>query len=242
MKTKEFLNLISESLRDLVRNPLILVPGIVLWIIVSLISEAGGKIAYNLQTTASNVVWLAVTFIVFFAISGGILSGLIGMSSKLENGKAKWKEFNFGVRKFWFRNFIILLFFVILYNVVVNGPLFLFTKLMIYLKPTLELSPEVFRILSLVLAFLLLIGIVIFFTYSNFYVVIENLGIVRSFRKSIKLVKKEYLATISLLVLLFVVYRLILFLPGVTAELVEYVLLVPFGAILMTKFVMKFGR
>jgi len=142
-------------------------------------------------------------------------------------------------REFWFRNSLVLFLFLIFFQLI-NIVLFVFTRVMI--SGEFGISVEAFRLISTLISFVLVVGIGVFLTFSNFFVVVKNLSAFGGVRSSIGFVKREYLATLSLSVILFVIVYLVGRIGGIAADLISYVLVLPFAFLVLTRFVVEFGK
>ena len=60
--------------------------------------------------------------------------------------------------------------------------------------------------------------------------------------RSIKLVKKEYPATLMMSVILFVAFYISKNIPGKIGEILEFTVILPFFVIILTRFVMVFEK
>jgi len=241
MKFKEFFNLIENGVRDLFRKPFVIFPGLVFFLFLFGFSNLGGKFGYLLQTTPTNVAWIIGSVIVLLGVGGFISAGLIGLCVKIVRKEKVKDAFFSSAKKFWFRNFLVLVLFLVFFNLI-NLTLFLFTKFMISVSGTFSVSASVFRILSMLITFVWIAGIIIFFTFSNFYTVGDNLGVGAGIRKSRGLVRKEYPATLSLSVILFVVVFLVGKISGVVVDLINYGVVLPLTFLIFTRFVIEFGK
>lgn len=232
MSAQEFFSLIKESLKEIYGKPLIVLLSLVLWAVLFGVSKIGGSFAYDLTTTGGNVGWSIFVSIVAMLVISFIFSGMIGI---VKSKKEMWKSLLDNSRKFVFRNFIVMLIILII-TIAVFWVSF---GLAFGIGRLFAMQPQTAAVVFALLYFIGLVGILIFFTFSSFYLVIENLKVGASLRKSFKLVGREYLATLSLLVILFVLGYLFNLIPGIYGELLIYLLLVPFVVTVMTKFVLR---
>lgn len=233
METKKFFELFGNSAKRILKNPIFIVPGILLWTAITLFSRFSVFVNQNLSNSIHLTISVIMFWIIMLAIMSFVFSGLIAMASLKK--KAKIGEFFRYGKKFWFKNFWIMLIIALLGmligRIADKGAFLLGTK-------------YEFNLLKAQIVFFLiyaggLIGVLIFFTFASFYLVSFNLTIIESIKKSFKLVKNEYLATLALSVLSFVVLFLINKTPKYFGEFLEYVLFLPLAAQIFIRFVLK---
>ena len=224
MNLEKFFKLFKESLIDFYKKPLVIVCGIVLWMTFYGVGAIGGSIAYNFDKTIENVIWVVISGGVLAGISGFILSGMIGLSL----GKGFFKN----AKKFWLENSGILILFVLLFEVI-NLLLFVFTWIMINVN--FKIPENGFKIISLIISFIWLVGIMIFFTFSNFTLVVGNLRIKQAVKKSFSLVKNSYLFVLGLNILSFLAFLLIGEVDYI--GIVSFVVILPYYVFVLTRFV-----
>jgi len=228
---KNFFDLFRESLKDLFGKPLIVLPSAILGLILFGISQLGLILAPRFQTTASNIAWTVFVGLASLFLASYVFSGMIGLAKK----KVSWKEFSVNANGFWFRNFQILLL-IVLFS-------FLIGRIAYYgaffLGKTLDLEVGAALAVFLLIYFAGLIGILIFLTFSSFFLVVDKLRPRGAIRRSIGFVKRNYLMTLALNIILFVVGYLANKIPGLFGDAVIYVLVVPFFVLVLTKFVVR---
>jgi len=236
MKPGKFFGMFEKGFGDLWKNPLVIIPGVMLGVFFSVLSELGWNYAYGLSTTTGNVVYTILVALVSLFAMGYIFSGLIGMSKKIVEGKkAVWKDFSSNAGKFWFRNFVVLLVIAVV-SIVIERVAFYGA---FFIGRIFDLGVGAAQFVFILIYFIGLIGVLIFLTFSSFYLVLEGLIIVGSMRKSVRLVKKEYLATLSLIVILFVVLFLLNSVSGFFGDILEYAFFVPLLALVLVRFVLN---
>ncbi|MBU0760998.1 MAG: hypothetical protein KJ600_01270 [Nanoarchaeota archaeon] len=229
MKPKDFFNLFAAG-RGLYKAPAIIAVSLSFWIFLFLLSKLGERIAPSLQTTFANIAWTVFAGLVSLVAASYFFAGLIGMSK----GKVKFGEFGKHANKFWFGNFQVILL-IILASAIVRlaahfGALFIGRAL------GLEVDAALFVFMIIYLAGL--VGVLIFLTFSSFFLVVEDLKVRESIRKSIKFVRKNYWETLVLSFALFVLGFLVGRIPGFAGEVLEYALVVPFVVLVLTRFVL----
>lgn len=230
MKFREFFGVFEKGFIDIARRPFLILPGIFIFGFIWALSKFGGNVAQGFQSSSGNIVWLVFYGLILLLMGGFVEAGWIGSLNR--------KDFFVSAWNFWWSSFLVLLIFVILFNIV-NVVLYGFTFLM-SLHPVV--SVEVFKILSFILAFLITGGFVMFFSFSNFYVVLNDFGVLKSVRASWKLVRREYLSVLSMSVLFFVVVFLITKIEGFVGDLINYGIVLPLMFSIYTRFVAEFGK
>ncbi len=235
MKLKEFFNIISRGFNDLFRNPSLIIPGLLLWIFIYLFSRLSVVVNHILYTTSSLIAWLVFFSLVSLSAMAFVFSGLIKLSKEIiHKKKVSPRDFFSNGKRFWFGNFSILLFIlvvgIVIWAIANYGG--------IYIGKLLGLEVNAALLLYILIYFAGLIGILIFLTFSNVCLVVENLNFSGAVKKSIKLVKKEYPATLALNVLIFVVLFLLNKINGIWIDLIEYTLLIPLFVLILTRFVL----
>ncbi|MBU0466476.1 MAG: hypothetical protein KJ718_04065 [Nanoarchaeota archaeon] len=237
MKPKDFFNLFGKGLKDIYKNFLILVLSILLGFILFIISQFGSALAPRLQTTISNVIWTIVVGLVSLVLVSYFFAGLIGMAKKTVKGKAKRKDFTLNANKFWFKNFQIVLIMlavgILIWGIAHYGAFFIGKAFGLNLNAAL--------LIFILIYFAGLVGILIFFTFSSFFLVVNDLNVLESVQKSMKFVKKNYLGTLSLSVVFFVIYFLIDSIEGILGDALIYAVVLPFVVFVMVRFVLTAG-
>lgn len=232
MKIEDFFRVFAESLKDFIRNPSIIASGFALFIFISLISFIGGRIAYSFQTTLSNTLWIAAFFVLLLAFGAFILGGIVGnYNKKTSNG------YFLNASKFWFRNLLVLITFAILYFLIYLI-FFLFTEAMIRISSIFPVSPDVIQLSLFLISFAYFTGVIIFFSFSSQMAVLKDSKFIDGIRASFKFVKKNYLPTLALNIIVFVLFWIFSRAPGKLSGFLSYVLLIPFYFALLTRFVL----
>ncbi len=236
----KFLSLFPASFRDFYKNLILIVPPLVLFLFLFLFSNLSVIINSKLFSSLSLSIWLIASLTISLVAIAFIFAGLIGLSKQAIKSKANLKDFIFYSKKFWFKNLIVIIFLLILYNLVRNaahyGALFLGKAIGLLLNPAILLFYFIY--------FVGLFGLIIFFTFSNFYLIVFNLTIKNSIKRSFLLVKKEYLFVLATILLFFLVNYLIdqfSLINELASDLISY-LLIPFVSLIFTRFVLFFGK
>ena len=232
MNVKEFFLVIAESAKNIFRNPVVVLPGIFLFLFFFVFSKIGGKIAYSLETTIKNIAWTGFSWLMFLLVGGFVSAGLIGICLEIVKKKKVGNSFFVSVRKNWFSNFLVLL---------IIGLLIAFTFLIHFILRNIISSPDFFRIVALIVSFAWLICFVIFFTFSNFFIVVHGENVKNGIKSSFGFVKKEYLAVLALnIIIFFILPKLIALIPGIFGEIINFVIVLPLVFLILTRFVVEF--
>lgn len=239
MMKNHVIKIFKESFHNLFRNPLLIFPSLFLYIIFIIISDISVKINYRLQTTPLLIAWVIFFSVVSLVITSFFLSGLIGMSFQATKRKVKLRDMWFYSTRFFFPNFILIFIIIALYNLI---RYLAHNIALLVLKPfnvPLNIAQGVFFILY----FTGLVGIIIFLTFSNFYLIIKDLNITEAIKKSVSLVKKRYTYVLSIIIIFFVVDSLLnLANIKLLYELVSAIFIVPYLSLVLTKFLLMFDE
>lgn len=227
MKAGKFFKVFSESARRLVRAPILIVASLVLGILFFLISQLGAILAVNFQTTLSNILWTAAVGLVSVLLVGFFSAGMFGVLLKRKNGAF----FSFG-KKFLVRNFVVVL--VVLVLGILLGRIVHYVALFIGRALSLNVATAV--IVYLILYFASLVGILIFFAFSSVLLVVKNLSVKNALAESVGFVKRNYLATLSLIVIFYVLFYLFDKIPGYAGDILMYALLLPYFVVVLERF------
>ncbi|MEK6844540.1 MAG: hypothetical protein AABX83_03910 [Nanoarchaeota archaeon] len=233
------IRIFKESFYRLFKNPLLIFPSLFLYISLIFLSNLSVRINYKLQTTPLLTGWVVLFSIASLLITSFFLSGLIGASFQAMKGKIRLKDMLKYSKKFCLPNLAITFIIIALYNIIRylahNIPLLI-------LKPfniPLSIAQGVFFILY----FAGLVGIIIFLTFSNFYLIIKDVTILEAIKKSISLVKENYLNVLSIMIIFFVINELLnLANTKLLYELVNAIFVVPYLSLILTKFLLDFDE
>jgi hypothetical protein len=235
MRVKRFFGVCSDGLKELFSRPIFVVASLVLGVLLTIVSRIGNRIAFGLESTFANVAWTAVAGLIALALVSYFSAGLIGVERK-----GGLKEFLSVARKFWFGNLIITLIVVVLSNVLVGGSIYVFTQIMLSLRPTFEVTNSaVLWALPRLIVLIWLMGVIIFFTFSNVFLVVEKLKVKKAIKRSFSFVKKEYPATLAMIILFWAIYKLVNQIPGFFGDIVLYGVVFPYFVLVLTKLVRK---
>jgi hypothetical protein len=231
MKFKKKFGILLEGFKIWVKKPSLILSGLILWAILWGISLTGKFLAPNFQTTVVNIAWTVAVAFVSFVVGAYFLAGMIG-AAKENKEKSKWQFFS-TANKFWLKNFFVILFILLVSMVVwviaVYGAR--------YVGRAIGLDTAKAVIVFISVYFIGLVGVLIFFTFSSFLLVIKNLNIFRAVGESVKLVRRKYLATLSLSVLFFVLFFVLDWVKNFVGDILLFGLLLPYFVAVLTRFV-----
>lgn len=242
MKSK-FFSTFSLAIKDFYENPFLILPPFCLFLFLVLFSYISKQVNYYLHTTLTISAWLVFFAAIFLFALSFTFSGLISISSLIAKNKPySIKNFYQYAKKFTLRNFIIVIIMIIIYNI--TRLISHYTSLWIGAALNLELKPAQTLFISLYL--ILLLAFALFFTFSSFFMVIENLSIINSIKKSFSLVKRTYFQTLLITLVFFVIITLLnLLLPYklfdfiYISELISTLLIYPYFVLVLTRFVLE---
>ena len=235
MNQKIFFQIFRESFKDLIKNPLIIFPGFFLWLFLTLFSKISVSVNQGFTNTIHLSLWLSFFGLVSVIFMSFIFAGLIRVSQEIIlTKKTKIQNFFSGGKKFFFGSVIVTLAIIIIGIIIQRTAHFI--ALQIGKVFQLNLLPALF--IFLVIYFIGLISGLIWLTFANVKLVVENKNAFMAIKSSANLVKKEYLATLSLSVIFFVFFWLTRKFNGIIPELIEYILIIPFLALVLTRFVL----
>ena len=234
MKPKNFFNLFGRSLSDLYKNPIMIVLSVLLGLFLFVISKFGSMLAPSFQTTISNVIWTIVAGLVSLVLASYFFAGLIGVAKKTKE-KAKWKDFTSNANRFWFKNFLIILFIVL--TSIIIGRIAHYGAFLI--GQAFNLSVNIAMLLFVLIYLAGLIGVLIFLTFSSFFLVIDGLTAKEAIKKSTRFVKKNYFGTLLVLIIFSVIYFLVGKIEGLLGDVIVYVFVLPYFVLVMARFVLS---
>lgn len=229
MRFREFSDILKDAVKDFFRRP-VLLPTIGFLIFVFAATFVAGKLA-NFSSSWGNIIWTISFFLVFLFVGSFFLGTMISIVACKKN---YWKH---GAQK-TLQNFFALVVFSILYWIIV-GILYVITEFMLALQPTVVLSILQFKILAFLILFAYTAGFFVFFSFVNVHITIGNVNFLVGIKKSFQFARREYIATLFVNVLFFVLYYFIAELPQYVGEAVEYLIFLPLFVIILTKFVLR---
>lgn len=234
METKKFISILRTSFKDFYKNPVIFLPSWIIVLFIFLFQLTTLSIKNYLGTTIANILWSTLFIVLFISVLSYISAGLIGMSKQIITKKQN--SFIESGNKFFIKNTLI---FCILFasHIIINS---LSLLIAYFVGKQFSLPVESARIIFLLIYFIGLVGWMIFLTFSSFYLVIENIPIMQSIRKSFKLVKSNYIYLLILGVFIFIIDSLITFSPYyyILSPVID-LLILPYIFIVLTRFVIN---
>lgn len=188
---------------------------------------AGRTLAPNFTTNISNIVWTVAVAFVSFVIGAYFLSGMTGAA------REKKERFFSTANKFWLRSF-----FAILTIVIVSGIIWaisFYGASFIGKKIGLDIVKAVVVFVSIYI--IGLIGFLIFFTYSSFFVVLKEAKFQNAIRESFSLTKREYLKTLLINLVFFAWFFALDKIKGNVGDILIFGVLLPYFVAVLTRFV-----
>ena len=229
--------LFSKSLISLYKNPILAAPPILLLGFMFIFSKLSVQINNQLNTELELTLWLVIFSIISLLTISFFLSALIGMSYDAIKNKSKLSNLLLYSRKFFFKNFIIILIILIIYNSVQ----FISTFIVFHIGKALYLELKFAQVLYFLILFAGLLDIIIFMTFSSFYLIIKNASIKESIYDSISLVRRNYVQILSVLIIFFVFNSLInLIEKKIIVDLINSIFTLPYISLILTNFLLKF--
>ena len=212
-------------------------PSLLLFAFFVIFSEISVEVNRKLNSDASLTAWLIFFSLISLLALGAFLSGLIGMCFEAVNKrKTKIGDFLRYSKKFWLSNFIIIIVILVFYNII----WFIAHNAAMLIGKSLNLPLGIAKGVFFVLYFAGLAGAIIFLTFSSFYLIMGDRGIFKSLRSSALLVKREYIRTLSIIIIFFALNGILELLGNrIIIELINAVLIVPYLALVLTRFVLN---
>ncbi len=239
MSISKLANLFVKSFKDYRKNLVLIVPSALLFILIILLSKLSVKINYKLQDTLSLTIWTIIFSLVMLVIISYFFSGLIGMSFLAIKNRVNMKSFFKYSNKFVLKNFLIILAILLVLNLI----RYLAHNVSFFVGKFLELDVNIASGIFFLLYFGSIIGILIFLGFSSAYLITENTKIVVSIKKSIGLVKKNYIEALIILIMLFIINQFFnLYISKILTEVVNALFIVPYLSLILTRFVFEFGK
>lgn len=141
------------------------------------------------------VVFLLISVILFLLIKAHFNSGAIAMSYEIVNGKkTNLRTMTLAGKKFMFRYFAV--------QVIIDVAMFIW--IFVFSLPLILTKNISYAILILV-SLIPMILIYLLFLLTEYYLIIEDLSVWQAFKKSFRVVKKNYLTALGFGVLLFLI-------------------------------------
>lgn len=234
MNFKYFLSLFKQSSHAFYKNPLIILFSVILFALSYLLS----LFFYYIESSFSIVsLYISIVyFLVFLFLSSPILSILISFSKESLNNKsgASLRK-SLPSFKLWIPNFVVILITALaLYLILILANL-----IALYIGKFFTLSLSSAQIIFFIIYFIGLL-LILFLTYASFILVSKNLTIMNSIKHGISLAKKEYLLTLSVVLIFFVLNQIVSYLSSIHSSipaLINSLILFPYLVLILTKIV-----
>ena len=212
-----------------------------MFILLLLLSALGRTLAPSLTTNISNTLWLISYSLISLIVMGCTLAGLIGVANAIIAHRTTSVHILYmggiALLRKGIKNTGALLLIILGYNAI----LWIAYLIAFGIGHLLTLDVTLARIVFIFFLFIGLVSLLLFLTFTSFFLVSSALSIFSSMKSSIRLVKKEYLSTLALIVLFFVLGQLIEIFTGnanlLFKELINTLLLYPYLALCMMRFV-----
>lgn len=224
----KILNVFVWAGRGLYKNPVIIIPSVVLFLLLAGMSKISVAVNYKLQNTFSITAWLVFFVLASLAIMSFFFSGIIGMCKDAVHGKKEYGRFFNYASKFWFRNLQIMIVIALLGILIYYASFFLGGL-------TVDLLGKYSVIIFSGLMFIGLAGGIIFLTFASPFLIIEDKSAFLSMKKSALFVRKNYFDSLTIIIIFFVIMNLLNFVKSPFAEIIEAVFVVPYLAFVLTR-------
>jgi len=239
MNWKSFFSLFKDSLYAYLKNPVLIVPTGILLILLVAFSNFSVFLNKVLTSEIQLKIWLVVYTLISIIVVSFLLSALIGISGEAIRSKAKLKNSFHYARKYEIKNLVLIVIFLVSYNII-N---FVTFHSSLFISKALNLEVESAKWIFLSFYFVGLIGVIIFLTFSSFYLVLKNKTIVGSIKSSARLVEKRYIETLCVILVFFVIYKIFDLIDiRVVTEIINAVFIVPYFSLVLTKFILLFDK
>ncbi|MDO8509287.1 MAG: hypothetical protein Q7S27_06430 [Nanoarchaeota archaeon] len=230
------MKLFRRSFTDYLKNPFVIIPGLILWIFTISFSLISVKLNYKLQNTFLLSSWLIIFSILTLLVISYFFSGLIGISFLSLKNKTRPKNFLKYSNKFWLRNFAVILIILAMFNIT----RYLAHNIGLIIGKAIELDVRIAAVLFFILYIGGILSFLIFFSYSSFYLVGYDYSILNAIKKSFRLVRKEYIETLIILTLYFAISQILEgIMPKIAFEVLNVAVIVPYLSLVMSRFVFE---
>lgn len=239
MNFSDFFNNLKLSFNDFIKNPFLILPTLILMFLLILLSKMSVFANHTLANTSSFILTSVFSFysLIVLLIVSFFTSMLIYFSGEAINkrfGKSSLSSFFKKSIKFWIGNFII----IILGIALLDLSIFLSTRVAAFLGHSFDFTGDqaLWLFKSIFLLCMLLIA---FLAYSSFAFILEDSSIWKGIRKSIRIVKKNYISTLILIALFYLIGILIDMLGTKTNPIISSII---YSAIISPYFAIVFSR
>lgn len=231
MSFNNFLSLFKLSFMDLAKNPLVAVPSVMLWIFLVAFSYASVKINHTLSNSLTITIWLIFFSLLSLIAMSFLFSSLIGLSKDAINKKSRISNLFYYGKKFWFKNFLIIIVILASYNFI--RLISHYTALAI--GKSLALSVPVAQFLFFIIFFAGICSFLIFFSFSSFALVLKDLTLKKSISTSFRKVALNYPYVLTITILFFAIDTLLGYTSNLVYESVSALLILPYLSLLLTR-------
>jgi len=237
--------MVQSSFVDLIRNPVIIIPSILLLLFSLILSQISYRINNALTNNTSLIItiWLILFTLVFFLAFSYFYSGLIYAGFLSINKKVKLKEIFQGSNKYWMKNFFAILLIIISYSIVNN----IVAALAFFIGKYLGLPLQTATFFFYFLYFLGLVGFTVFLTFTSFFLIRNNHSLYKSIKESISFTARNYIATILTLFIFFIITEVLTLLDNLVSwpyftpsELLCYLVIYPLLVLILARLVDTF--
>src|SRR3989338_10406234 len=118
-----FIVLFRDSFKDLVQNPILVIPTVSLMVFMIAFSEISIKLS-SFLAGRTLIIWQICFLVIYFLAMSFFFSALIGMSKDALKGKANLRTSFSYSKKFWLKNFLIMLLILALSQLFKFGTIF----------------------------------------------------------------------------------------------------------------------
>ena len=228
MNLFSFLTLFTQAARDLVRSPLLYLPPLLLFLIMSAFNALAPYLPS--QLFASSLYPFLSSLLLLFIAAFPLAALLVAADDIVRKRKATLKHMVAAAYRRGVPNFIIMCIIALAYA--------LLTQLALLVgKSLLPLGTPLATFAVLLVLFTGLAAALIFLTFANVFCVIRFLPVIASMSQSIFFVRRNYLTILSLSIVFFVVNTLFEhFLPSLLAEILRSFLITPALALVLLRF------
>lgn len=197
-----------------------------------LISYTFSRINPSLTSNTSLYISLVIFIIIIYSYLAFYFSGILGLIKDMIQNKFDLKKYFYYSKHFFVRTLTIIFLLFVSFKILQQGTQFT----AFYIGKFLSLSLSQARIFFYILYFCLMALVFIFLTYPSFIVAFKDFTAKKSIKEGIKITKKEYLFTLTILVTYFFISSLTSKFLYNYSDLIDYIILLPaFSIVFMYK-------
>lgn len=187
---KSIISVFKEAFKKLVNQPILVLPTAIALIFTILLSNLSLQLNYLIGNASVfvNSAWLVIFTLISVFIMSYFFSGLISMCFSSLKSNASINDFFSGTKKYWLKTFVIILIIVVCYAIINYASIYGALRIGKYFALSLESA----KFILYFIYFALIIGALIFLTFSNFILISENRSIMGSIKKSASFVSNHY--------------------------------------------------